>query len=319
MIVSGAVNPQILEVCQTVREMSVKVTDNVGVTRVNFRIYDVDNRLVSTQSAYRTSGTNISGSWANDWAIPCTAKLGQYRVEVQVADAAGNLTAWSALPNFWVWPSTIEDKALPAVISGSVSPATVQVCKTINEISARATDDVGVKAVAYKIVDAAGVTRKTEAGYRKSGSKTDGIWSNDVTISCSMPAGRYTVYAQALDEWQKMSSWVNVGTVDIVAPVAATPAPTPIATPRADAAAMVITPYVAASGIRNATRSAVTSRTYISKSTYYFLGSILYANGQNSGLASFGHLLSVTSSTPATCTVGTVVAQDNTGRIFTQA
>ena len=136
MIVSGAVNPQILEVCQTVKEMSVKVTDNVGVTRVNFRIYDVDNRLVSTQSAYRTSGTNISGSWANDWAIPCTAKLGQYRVEVQVADAAGNLTAWSALPNFWVWPSTVEDKAVPVVLTGSVTPATVQVCKNINDISA---------------------------------------------------------------------------------------------------------------------------------------------------------------------------------------
>ena len=48
-------------------------------------------------------------------------------------------------------------------------------------------------------------------------------------------------------------------------------------------------------------------------------GSTLYANGQNSGLSSFGHLLSVSSSTPATCSVGTVVAQDNTGGIFTQA
>jgi hypothetical protein len=319
VIVSGFVNPQILEVCQTVKEMSVKVTDNVGVTRVALRIYDLDNRLVSSQTAYRTAGTNLSGTWANDWAIPCTAKVGQYRVEVQVGDAAGNLTAWSALPNFWVWPSTVEDKAVPVVLSGSVTPATVQVCKNINDISARATDDVGVKAVGFKVVDAAGVTRKTEAGYRKTGTKTDGTWSNDTTISCSMPAGRYTVYAQAIDEWQKVSAWVSVGTVDIVAPVAATPTPTPVVTPRADAAAMVITPYVAASAMRNATRSSVASRTYISKSTYYFLGSILYANGQNSGLSSFGHLLSVSSSTPATCSVGTVVAQDNTGGIFTQA
>ena len=316
---SGLVNPQILEVCQTVKEMSVKVTDNVGVTRVALRIYDLDNRLVSNQTAYRTAGTNLSGTWANDWAIPCNAKVGQYRVEVQVGDAAGNLTAWSALPNFWVWPSTIEDKAVPVVLSGSVTPATVQVCKNINDISARATDDIGVKSVSYKVVDAAGVTRKTEVGYRKTGTKTDGTWSNDTTISCSMPAGRYVVFAQATDEWQKVSAWVNVGTVDIVAAPSATPAPAPVVTPAPTAAAMVITPFVAASSVRNAARSAVASRTYVSKSTYFFLGSILFANGQNSGLSSLGHLLTAVSNTPAVCTVGSVATQDNTGGIFTQA
>ena len=306
--------------------MSVKVTDNVGVTRVALRIYDLDNRLVSNQTAYRTAGTNLSGTWANDWAIPCNAKVGQYRVEVQVGDAAGNLSAWGALPNFWVWPSTIEDKALPVVLSGSVTPSTVQVCKNINDISARATDDIGVKSVSYKVVDSAGVTRKTEAGYRKTGTKTDGTWSNDATISCSMPAGRYVVYAQATDEWQKVSTWVSVGTVDIVAAPTATPTPTPTPTPTApaptpapSAAAMVITPFVAASSVRNARRSAIESRTYFSKSTYFFLGSILYANGQNSGLSSFGHLLSAVSNTPAVCTVGSVATQDNTGGIFTQA
>jgi len=270
-----------------------------------------------TQSAYRKSGTSAAGVWSNDWAIPCTAKVGQYRIEVQVGDAAGNLSAWGALPNFWVWPSTIQDKAVPVVVSGSVTPATVQVCKTINEISARATDDIGVKSVAYKVVDASGVTRKIETGYRKSGTKTDGIWSNDATISCSMPAGRYSVYAQATDEWQKTSTWIVVGTVDIVA--APTPTPAPVMAPAPGAAAMVITPYVASSSVRNAARSAVASRTYVSKSTYFFLGSILFANGQNSGLSSLGHLLTATSNTPAICTVGTVATQDNTGGIFTQA
>ena len=317
MIVSGSTTPQNLEVCQTVKEFSVKATDNFGITSVTFRIYDLDNRLVTTQFGYRTSGTNTSGTWANDWAIPCNAKIGQYRIEVQVGDAAGNLTAWGALPNFWVQASTVQDKAVPVVVSGSVTPTTVQVCKNINAMTARATDDVGVKSVAYKIVDAAGATRMTETGYRNSGTKTDGNWANDLAIPCSFTVGRYVVYAQATDEWQKLSTWVNIGTVDVVAAPSATPSASP--SPAPVALPMVITPYVAASAAPNSSRGPISSRTYSVKSTYYFLGSILYANGQNSGLLSFGHLLTAVSKTPAVCSVGAVATQDNTNGIFTQA
>jgi hypothetical protein len=317
--VSGSVNPQILEVCQTVKEISVRATDNVGITQVTYRIYNVNNVLVTSMIAYRTSGNNMSGTWANDWAIPCTALVGQYRIDVQLADAAGNTTSWGALPNFWVWPSTVQDKAVPAVASGSVTPASVAVCKTINEVKARATDDVGVKTVAFKLVDATGATRKTEAGYLRSGTKVDGFWSNDMSIPCSMTPGEYTIHAQSTDEWQKISTWVNVGTVSITAAPVAAPSPSPTPVPIASPAAMTISNFAVASGVRNATRSAVTSRSYVSKSSYFFVSSILFANGQNSGLLSLGHLLSAVSTTPAVCTVGSVASQDNTGGIFTLA
>jgi hypothetical protein len=151
------------------------------------------------------------------------------------------------------------------------------------------------------------------------------VWSNDAVVACSLPTGRYTVYAQATDEWQKISPWAALGTVDVVAAPAATPSPTPIAapapvpTPTPVAAAMTITPYAVASSVRNATRSAIASKTYSVKSTYYFASSLLFANGQNSGLLSIGNPLTLTSATPAICTIASVVSQDNTGGIFSLA
>jgi hypothetical protein len=289
------------------------------VARVVYRIYNVNNVLVTTMTTYRTSGTNLSGTWANDWAIPCTSLVGQYRIEAQASDAAGNSTAWSALPNVWVWPSTTQDKAVPVIASGNVAPNTVAACKAISEVKARATDDVGVKSVVFKLVDANGSTRITETAYMRSGTKQDGFWLNDVNLSCSIAAGRYTLHAQATDEWQKASGWVNIGTVDVTAAAAPAPAPSPSPSPVASPAAMTITNYAVASSVRNAPRSAITSKSYVAKSTYFFVSSILFANGQNSGLLSIGHLLSAVSTTPSVCTVGSVATQDNTGGIFTLA
>ena len=73
------------------------------------------------------------------------------------------------------------------------------------------------------------------------------------------------------------------------------------------------------SSVRNAARRAITSKTYTVKNTYYFASSLLYANGQNSGLLSIGNPLTLTSATPAICTVASVVSQDNTGGIFSLA
>ena len=81
-------------------------------------------------------------------------------------------------------------------------------------------------------------------------------------------------------------------------------------------ATMVITPYAAASSVRNASRVPVASRTYVAKSTYYFASSLLFTSGLNSGLLSIGNPMRATSSTPAVCSVASVVPQDNTGGIF---
>jgi hypothetical protein len=50
-----------------------------------------------------------------------------------------------------------------------------------------------------------------------------------------------------------------------------------------------------------------------------FVASTLFASGQNSGLLSFGHLLEVTSTTPAVCSVTGVATWDRTGGIYTRA
>jgi hypothetical protein len=81
-------------------------------------------------------------------------------------------------------------------------------------------------------------------------------------------------------------------------------------------AAMVITPYAVASSARNAARTPVASKTYSAKSTYYFASSLLFVSGANSGLLSIGNPMRATSSTPAVCTVASVVPLDNTGGIF---
>jgi hypothetical protein len=55
------------------------------------------------------------------------------------------------------------------------------------------------------------------------------------------------------------------------------------------------------------------------KSSAIFVGSTLFANGNNFGLLSLGHLLQVTSTTPTVCSVTGVQTWDRTGGIFTRA
>ena len=68
-------------------------------------------------------------------------------------------------------------------------------------------------------------------------------------------------------------------------------------------APMVITPYVTATSSYTSPLNSITSVSYLSNTTYNFVSSLLYTSGNNSGLASIGHLLSAVSSTPAVCTV----------------
>jgi hypothetical protein len=140
-----------------------------------------------------------------------------------------------------------------------------------------------------------------------------------MSIPCTLTPGNYTIHAQSIDEWQKVSTWVNVGAVTITAAPATSSSPSPTPVPIAAPATMTISNFAVPSSIRNARRTSVTSKSYVTKSTYFFTSSILQANGQNSGLSSLGHLLTAVSTTPSVCTVGSVVLQDNTGGIFTLA
>jgi hypothetical protein len=195
--------------------MSVRASDNVGISNVNMRIYSENNVIVYQTFMYKTEGTTLSGTWANDWAIPCSALIGKYRVSVQALDAAGNATGWGDIPNFWVYPSTTQDKAAPVFVSGFVSPGPIIVGQTIPEMSARITDDIGVKSVTFTLVDPRGWTIGTMMGMRSSGTKTDGIYKNDWATKTSFAAGRYTIYVQGYDEWQKATGLKLVGSIDL--------------------------------------------------------------------------------------------------------
>jgi hypothetical protein len=265
---------------------------------------------------YRTAGTNLSGTWTNDWAIPCTAAVGRYNVYVQVSDAARNLSPWFTAPWFLVQPSTVMDKSVPVFVSGTISAGPIIVGKTIPEIAARFTDDVGISSVTFIITDPRGGTPARVPGYRNSGTKTDGIWKNDWAVPATALTGLYTIYVEAVDEWQKKSMKV-LGTIDINPVPVATPAPLPA--PVAGDAAMVVTPMISNSTLRNSRLSSIAGLTLASKQSYTFAASTLFASGQNSGLLSIGHLLEVTSSTPAVCSVTGVATWDRTGGIYTRA
>jgi len=265
---------------------------------------------------YRTAGTNLSGTWTNDWAIPCSAAVGRYSVIVQVSDAAGNISPWFTAPAFLVQPSTVMDKSAPVFVSGSISAGPINVGKTIPEIAARFTDDVGISAVTFIITDPRGGTPARVPGYRQVGTKTDGTWKNDWAIPVSALTGLYTIYVEAIDEWQKKNFRV-LGTIDINPVPVATPAPLPA--PVAGDAAMVVTPLISNSTSRSSRLSTITGVTLASKQSYTFVASTLFASGKNSGLASLGHLLEVTSATPTVCSVSGVATWDRSGGIFTRA
>jgi hypothetical protein len=265
---------------------------------------------------YRTAGTNLSGTWTNDWAIPCTAAIGRYNVHVQASDAAGNITPWFTAPSFLVQASTVMDKSVPVFVSGSISTGPIIVGQTIPEIAARITDDMGVSVVTFIITDPRGGTSARVPGYRNNGTKTDGIWTNDWAIPATALTGRYTIYVEAIDEWQKRNTKV-LGTIDINPVPVTTPAPLPA--PVVGDAAMVVTPMISNSTLRNSRLSSIAGLTLASKRSYTFAASTLFASGQNSGLLSIGHLLEVTSATPAVCSVTGVATWDRTGGIYTRA
>jgi hypothetical protein len=265
---------------------------------------------------YRTAGTNLSGTWTNDWAIPCSAAIGRYNVNVQVSDAARNISPWFTAPSFLVQASTVMDKSAPVFVSGSISTGPILVGQTIPELAARFTDDVGISTVTFIVTDPRGGTAARVPGYRNNGTKTDGIWRNDWAIPASALTGLYTIYVDAYDEWQKRTMKV-LGTIDIN-PVP-TVAPAPLPAPVVGDAAMVVTPYLSSSTLRTSRLSPITGLTFASKQSYTFAASTLFANGQNSGLLSLGHLLEVTSATPAVCSVTGVATWDRTGGIYTRA
>jgi len=317
VIVSGATTPQNLEVCQTVSKMSVNATDNVGITAVNMRIYNPDNVLVNSTFMYRTAGTAQSGTWANDWVIPCSALIGKYRVSVQAIDAAGNATVWGDIPNFWVVASTVLDKAAPVFVSGSVSAGPITVGQTIAEVSARITDDVGVQSVTFTLVNPKGEGVGTMTGMRSSGTKLDGIYRNDWATKTTFAAGRYTIYVQGFDEWQKTTGLKLVGYIDLNPIPVITPVP--VVTPAPGDAAMKITTFYTISTSSSAALYSSSSVTLKAKSSALFAASTLYANGNNSGLSSFGHLLEVSTNSPAICSVTGVQTWDRSGGIYTRA
>jgi hypothetical protein len=308
-----------MEVCQTVSQMSVRASDNVGITTANLRILNEDNVLVYSALMYRTSGTPQAGVWANDWTIPCGAKLGKYRVTVQLLDAAGNATPWMDNPNFWVYPTTTLDKSRPVFVSGFVSPGPILIGQTIPEMSARFTDDTGITSVTFSLSDPTGRIIATIPGFRSSGTKTDGIFKNNWATRTTYAAGRYTIWVDAVDEWQKTAGLKQVGFFDLnpVPVVTPTPTPTPSAAPTA--APMKVTPYYALSTSRSGALLSASSVILKAKSSGLFVASTLFASGNNSGLLSLGHLLEVTTNTPTLCSVTGVETWDRTGGIFTRA
>jgi len=197
-----------------------------------------------------------------------------------------------------------------------ISPGPITVGATIPEVSVRATDDVGIARVIFTLTDPRGFTVSTFDGSLASGTKKDGVYKSNWATRSTYLAGQYTVYVDVIDESQKKAGFRILGKIDLN-PVAA-PAPTPTASPVPINEAMVVTPYISSSTARNSRLSSVAGLNLVSKQSYTFVASTLFANGKNFGLLSLGHLLEVTSQTPAICTVTGVETWDR-GSIYTRA
>jgi len=154
---------------------------------------------------------------------------------------------------------------------------------------------------------------------RSSGTKTDGIYKNDWATKTTYLAGRYSIYVQGFDEWQKSTGLKLVGYINLNPVPVVAPAPAPVPTPTPTAAAMKVTPYYSLTTSRSGSLYSAAAVTMKTKSSALFVASTLFASGNNSGLLSLGHLLEVTSSTPTICTVTGVQTWDRTGGIYTRA
>jgi hypothetical protein len=108
-----------------------------------------------------------------------------------------------------------------------------------------------------------------------------------------------------------------VGYIDLNPLPVASPAPAPIASP--SDAPMKVTPFYSTNSLANSTLMPATAVSMKAKSSALFVGATLFASGNNSGLLSLGHLLEVTTSTPAICSVTGVSTWDRTGGIYTRA
>jgi uncharacterized protein YfaS (alpha-2-macroglobulin family) len=195
---------------------TAKVTDNVGVTSVSLRILAPNGQVLSTFTAGRIEGGPTSGTYTNDWVVPCTATLGVYRAEAQAKDAANNISLWTPLGNFQVLAPSIPDTSAPLVLSGTISQSSVNVCKAITEIRAQVRDESRITNVTASLVNSAGVAAYAETLILKSGTTAEGSFANSMTLPCSIPTGTYTVRIQARDQWGKSSALVSIGTIAVL-------------------------------------------------------------------------------------------------------
>jgi hypothetical protein len=213
------VTPGSVQVCKTVSDIRVLVTDNLGTTSVQFRILYPSGVIAGTYNAYRRDGNGLSGNWSNDWVIPCGSPTGTYSVQAQASDSAGNTSSWKAIGTFVGTPLVVVDTEAPVIVSGVVSPSSVEVCKTVSTIRALITDNVGTASMQFRILNPSGAIATTYGAFRQDGSGLSGNWSNDWVIPCGSPYGTYTVLAQARDSAGNISAWKTVGTFNGTAPI----------------------------------------------------------------------------------------------------
>ena len=105
------------------------------------------------------------------------------------------------------------------MVSGLVSPNSIEACKKITKISALITDNKDTSSTQFKFFDSSNVQLVSLATYRVDGSGLSGNWTRDWEVPCSTPYGLYTVYAQSKDTAGNTSILTKIGSVNITAPI----------------------------------------------------------------------------------------------------
>jgi hypothetical protein len=205
-----------------------RVTDSFsGVKSVRFEL-DGPSNAVYAQTAGRTAGSALDGTWTATITLPANAPVGAYKLAVSAADVAGNSASVNTSSTV-TKAAPAGDVTKPVVVSWTVSATTVDTSTgpKAETVSAHITDNLsGVKSVQLEL-DGPGGAVYAQPATLKTGTALDGTWSATITMPAGAPAGSYTVAATAVDTAGNSIHVVSASplvtqtnTGDVTAPVA---------------------------------------------------------------------------------------------------
>ena len=176
------------------------VTDDVaGVSDVFIWVLGPDGQDIQNGNATLISGDAMSGTYRNTFTIPRYAQSGNWRVDVQLRDAAGNRRSVSSAAT--ILQTGRDDRVAPVLVS-AVAPGSVDASLSSQSVivDAVVTDDVaGVSDVFIWVLGPDGQDIQNGNATLISGDAMSGTYRNTFTIPRYAQSGNWRVDVQLRD------------------------------------------------------------------------------------------------------------------------